>query len=54
MGKPLTGPRHVWTFRILHGSSSQAGAWIEAKETAALVGHWKKPATLLAVDVTVP
>ncbi len=30
------------------------GAWIEAKETAALVGHWKKQATLLAVDVSVP
>ncbi|MEO5679574.1 MAG: FtsK/SpoIIIE domain-containing protein, partial [Acidimicrobiales bacterium] len=29
------------------------GAWIEAKETAALVGHWKKQATLLAVDTTV-
>ena len=30
------------------------GAWIDAKETAALVGHWKKQSTLLAVDVTVP
>ena len=30
------------------------GAWIEAKETAALVGHWKKQATLLAVDASVP
>ena len=30
------------------------GAWIEAKETTALVGHWKKQATLLAVDVSVP
>ncbi len=30
------------------------GAWIEAKETAALVGHWKKQATLLHVDATVP
>ncbi len=28
------------------------GAWIEAKETAALVRHWKKQATLLAVDAT--
>jgi len=30
------------------------GAWIEARETAALVGHWKKQATLLAVDASVP
>jgi S-DNA-T family DNA segregation ATPase FtsK/SpoIIIE len=29
------------------------GAWIEARETAALVGHWKKQATLLNVDAAV-
>ncbi|HEV8114898.1 MAG TPA: DNA translocase FtsK, partial [Acidimicrobiales bacterium] len=41
---------------LLGAASSTAariqGAWIEAKETAALVGHWKKQATLLAVDAT--
>jgi S-DNA-T family DNA segregation ATPase FtsK/SpoIIIE len=26
------------------------GAWIEAKETAAIVGHWKKQATLLGAE----
>jgi len=24
LGKPLTGPRHVWTFRILHRQSADA------------------------------
>jgi S-DNA-T family DNA segregation ATPase FtsK/SpoIIIE len=42
---------------LLGAASSTAsrvqGAWIEARETAAIVGHWKKQATLLGAEASV-